>query len=76
MRLGIRQDVWNLFAPDPDFVNTRLKAEITYRDLVRDVWLDDWDRPPPLLPAAVSIEIDSVPPIPPLVVSLPGRPRR
>ena len=51
-------------------------AEITYRDLVRDVWLDDWDRPPPLLPAAVSIEFHSVPPIPPLVVSLPGRPRR
>jgi len=51
-------------------------AEITYRDLVRDVWLDDWDRPHPLLPAAVSIEFHSVPPIPPLVVSLPGRPRR
>jgi len=51
-------------------------VEITYRDPVRDVWLDDWDRPPPLLPAAVSIEFRSVPPIPPLVVNLPGRPRR
>ena len=53
-------------------------AEITYRDPVRDVWLDDWDRPPPLLPAAVAIEFRSVPPIPALVVSLPGgaRPRR
>ena len=51
-------------------------AEITYRDPVRDVWLDDWDRPPPLLPAAVTIEFRSVPPIPPLVVNLPGRPRR
>src|SRR2546428_6510598 len=51
-------------------------AEITYRDPVRDVWLDDWDRPPPLLPAAVAIEFRSVSPIPPLVVNLPGRPRR
>jgi len=56
-------------------------VEITYRDPVRDVWSDDWDRPPPLLPAAVAIEFRSEPPIPPLVVSLPGagaggRPRR
>jgi prepilin-type N-terminal cleavage/methylation domain-containing protein len=52
-------------------------VEITYRDPIRDVWLDDWDRAAPLLPAAVAIEFRSVPPIPPLVVSLPGaRPRR
>jgi prepilin-type N-terminal cleavage/methylation domain-containing protein len=65
--------------PDTVVLFTRLDGvEITYRDPVRDVWLDDWDRPPPLLPAAVAIEFRSVPPIPALVVSLPGgaRPRR
>lgn len=51
-------------------------VEITYRDPIRDVWLDAWDRPAPLLPAAVAIEFRSVPPIPPLVVSLPGGGRR
>src|SRR5439155_18873354 len=38
IRLGIRQDLWNLFSPVPDFVNTRLKAEITYRDGERREW--------------------------------------
>jgi len=38
VRLGFRQDVWNLFAPEPDHVNTRLKAEITYRDGQRREW--------------------------------------
>jgi hypothetical protein len=38
VRLGIRQDVWNLFSPEPDFVNTHLKAEITYRDGQRREW--------------------------------------
>ncbi len=38
VRLGIRQDVWNLFAPEPDRVNTHLKAEITYRDGERREW--------------------------------------
>jgi hypothetical protein len=38
VRLGIRQDVWNLFSPDPDRVNTHLKAEITYRDGERREW--------------------------------------
>jgi prepilin-type N-terminal cleavage/methylation domain-containing protein len=51
-------------------------VEITYRDPIRDVWLDAWDRPAPLLPAAVAIEFRSRPPIPPLVVSLPGGGRR
>src|SRR6266576_3706970 len=38
VRLGIRQSVWNLFAPEPDHVNTRLRAEITYRDGERREW--------------------------------------
>src|SRR6476620_9736923 len=38
VRLGIRQDVWNLFAPEPDLVNTHLKAEITYPDGERREW--------------------------------------
>src|SRR5262249_19667851 len=31
-RVGIDQGMWNLFAPEPDRINTRLRAEITYRD--------------------------------------------
>jgi hypothetical protein len=38
VRLGIRQDVWTLFAPEPDHVNTLLRAEITYRDGERREW--------------------------------------
>jgi len=42
-RLGIQQGQWTLFAPDPDRVNTRLKAEITYRDGERREWVGpDW----------------------------------
>jgi hypothetical protein len=37
-RLGINQGAWNLFAPDPDRVNTRLRAEVTYRDGERRDW--------------------------------------
>ncbi len=37
-RLGINQGYWNLFAPDPDRANTRLKAEITYRDGEKRTW--------------------------------------
>src|SRR5882724_4955958 len=45
VRLGIRQGVWNLFAPEPDRVNTRLRAEITYRDGERREWHGpDWSQ--------------------------------
>jgi hypothetical protein len=48
VRLGINQGEWNLFAPDPDRVNTRLKAEITYRDGEHRTWLEpDWPRVSP-----------------------------
>ena len=48
VRLGIRQDVWNLFAPEPDHVNTRLKAEITYRDGERREWQGpEWSKVSP-----------------------------
>jgi hypothetical protein len=44
-RLGINQGVWNLFAPDPDRTNTRLRAEITYRDGEQRVWhATDWSK--------------------------------
>ena len=42
-KLGIHQGLWTLFAPDPDRTNTRLKAEITYRDGERREWKGpDW----------------------------------
>lgn len=42
-RLGIHQGYWTLFAPDPDRMNTRLRAEITYRDGERATWvMPDW----------------------------------
>lgn len=42
-RLGINQGPWALFAPEPDRVNTVLKAEITYRDGEKREWLGpDW----------------------------------
>ena len=42
-RLGIYQGTWTLFAPDPDRTNTRLRAEITYRDGERATWtMPDW----------------------------------
>jgi hypothetical protein len=42
-RLGINQGLWTLFAPEPDRTNTRLKAEITYRDGQRREWNGpDW----------------------------------
>src|SRR5437868_8912602 len=44
-RLGIRQGYWNLFAPVPDTVNTRLRAEITYRDGEKREWRGpDWSK--------------------------------
>jgi hypothetical protein len=43
VRLGIKQGSWNLFAPEPDHVNTRIRAEITYRDGERREWHGpDW----------------------------------
>jgi hypothetical protein len=45
IRLGIHQGAWTLFAPDPDRMNTRLRAEITYRDGERRKWIGpDWRR--------------------------------
>ena len=44
--VGLRQQ-WTLFAPDPDSVNTRLRAEITYRDGQTAVWQSpDWSSMP------------------------------
>jgi hypothetical protein len=50
-RLGLDQGMWNLFAPDPDQVNTRLRAEITYRDGEKREWcgpywakMSAWDK--------------------------------
>src|SRR5882672_8245636 len=43
VRLGINQGTWGLFAPEPDRINTRLRAEITYRDGERREWHGpDW----------------------------------
>ena len=39
LRLGIQQGPWNLFAPLPVQTNTRLSAEITYRDGQRIKWV-------------------------------------
>jgi len=42
-RLGLDQGMWNLFAPEPDRVNTRLRADITYRDGEKREWRGpDW----------------------------------
>ena len=42
-RLGIGQGPWTLFAPDPDRMNLRLRADITYRDGERRTWvMPDW----------------------------------
>ena len=38
VRLGINQDTWSLFAPSPDRVNTRISAEVTYRDGESRLW--------------------------------------
>jgi hypothetical protein len=40
-RLGTVQGPWNLFAPGPDRMNLRVRAEITYRDGLRR----DWEAP-------------------------------
>jgi hypothetical protein len=37
-RLGLDQGSWSLFAPDPDSINLRLRAEITYLDGERREW--------------------------------------
>ena len=45
VRLGINQGPWNLFAPEPDRTNTRISAEITYRDGEQRTWqAPDWSR--------------------------------
>ena len=43
VRIGIKQSEWNLFGPEPDRVNTRLRADITYRDGETRQWRGpDW----------------------------------
>lgn len=37
-RIGMHQGPWNMFAPTPDRLNLRLKAEITYRDGQKAEW--------------------------------------
>ncbi len=47
--LGIAQGPWNLFAPQPDRMNLRVRAEITYRDGVRRDWsAPNWQEQSPL----------------------------
>ena len=47
--LGIAQGPWNLFAPQPDSMNLRVRAEITYRDGVRRDWeAPQWHKLSPL----------------------------
>jgi len=47
--LGIPQGPWNLFAPQPDRLNLRVRAEITYRDGVRRDWAaPNWHELSPL----------------------------
>jgi hypothetical protein len=42
-RLGVNQGYWDLFAPEPDRANTRIRAEITYRDGEKRTWHGpDW----------------------------------
>lgn len=38
IRLGVDQGAWNLFAPEPDRLNMRLSAEVTYRDGEKRTW--------------------------------------
>jgi hypothetical protein len=38
LRAGIFQGPWNLFAPEPDRVNRRLRAEIEYREGTKAEW--------------------------------------
>ena len=38
VRLGLDQGPYHLFAPTPDAINTRLRAEIKYRDGQQAVW--------------------------------------
>src|SRR4051812_36568870 len=43
VRFGVQQGMWNLFAPEPDRINIRLKADITYRDGEKRQWHGpDW----------------------------------
>jgi hypothetical protein len=45
VRLGLNQGSWTLFAPKPDHVNSRIRAEITYRDGERREWRGpDWSK--------------------------------
>jgi hypothetical protein len=47
-RLAINQGPWSLFAPEPDTTNTRLWAEVTYRDGERREWRGtDWSQASP-----------------------------
>lgn len=44
-RLGVNQGYWDLFAPEPDRANTRIKAVITYRDGEKRIWHGpDWSK--------------------------------
>lgn len=49
VRLGLDQGPYHLFAPAPDGINTRLRAEIKYRDGVQAVWKSPVWREEPLV---------------------------
>ena len=37
-RLAIHQGPWNMFTPNPDSINLKLRAEVTYRDGKKAEW--------------------------------------
>jgi hypothetical protein len=46
-RMGIAQGPWSMFAPEPDRLNLRMRAEITYRDGKTAEWRSpDWRSQP------------------------------
>lgn len=49
VRLGLDQGPYTLFAPSPDSINTRLLAEITYRDGQKATWISPTWRELPLV---------------------------
>jgi hypothetical protein len=47
-RLAIHQGPWNMFTPDPDSINLKLRAEVTYRDGEKAEWQSPEWRSQPL----------------------------
>ncbi|HEX5105371.1 MAG TPA: hypothetical protein VFV87_16245 [Pirellulaceae bacterium] len=46
-RTGLHQGPWNMFTPNPDAINLKLRAEVTYRDGQKAQWESpDWRSQP------------------------------